>query len=380
MNKFLDGNLVYDLREVIIKTNIFVQDPLEKEKFELICTVMDQFDNSIEYLNHITSVPHSSNDIILFLHHCCIIKDGINQVCNVLNISIKNTNILEKYTLSNPINLPPGEYKGDDKFFEYLRSLFFAHPFITDRSIPNPIKGEIQYSPYILTDMRGIFSDSKDSIGIMIYSNKRDMFHICIEYEDIKKYISQKFLLIKDIISEFQQIIDNKAKEWSNRKVNRKQSNAEILLDIISIFKERYLDYYEIKELYDYLTCNISNPENIKIVNKYRNIINNSISSICDCIDKMDYDNLYKIISPILNPKIKEKYPMMNYQLEKIYCYLNDDGYGDISWGLKQAEAFSKEFAKKWVKINANEMGFIEIKLLTTIACYYEAKCEVKND
>ena len=63
---------------------------------------------------------------------------------------------------------------------------------------------------------------------------------------------------------------------------------------------------------------------------------------------------------------------MMHYQLEKIFCYLNDDGYGDIEWGLIQADAFAKEFAKKWVIIKPYDMSFKEIKLLANVACYLE--------
>ena len=70
---------------------------------------------------------------------------------------------------------------------------------------------------------------------------------------------------------------------------------------------------------------------------------------------------------------------MMHYQLEKIYCYLNEEGYGDIYWGLKQADLFSKEFAKDFVNINSGDMNFTEIKLLVTIACYYQAQKEVNK-
>ena len=64
---------------------------------------------------------------------------------------------------------------------------------------------------------------------------------------------------------------------------------------------------------------------------------------------------------------------MMYYQIEKIYSCLNDD-YGDVEWGLIQAEAFANEFAKKWVTINPRSMNFDEIKLLTGVACYLEYK------
>lgn len=379
MNDLLDGKLVYDLRDVINKTNIFVADVNEKEKFNLICAVMDRFDNSVMYLNSHQTIPTSEDDIIMLFHHFCIIRDGIKVVSNILNIENQSTNIFQSYCEKEPFLMPTSDYKGDDKFFDYLRSLFFAHPFITDRSIPNPIKGEVQYSPYILNNRGGIFPDLKNSVGVMVYSNKRDMFNICIKFDDLKEYIRLKFEKINDIINAFQDIINNKEKEWSNRKVNRNQDSDAILLDVIDILNERYLEDSDIKELYDYLTCNISDETNTKIVNEYRELIVNSISAICDCIDNMDYDELYQITSPLLTPHIKEVYPMMHYQLEKIYCYLNNDGYGDIYWGLTQADLFSKEFAKDWVNINTVGMSFTEIKLLVTIACYFQAQKEVNK-
>ena len=46
----------------------------------------------------------------------------------------------------------------------------------------------------------------------------------------------------------------------------------------------------------------------------------------------------------------------------------------DVQWGLRQAQDFANEFAKKWVVIEIGKMDFSEIKLLVTIACYFEAK------
>lgn len=379
MNDILDGKLVYDLRDVINKTNIFVADENEKEKFNLICAVMDRFDNSVMYFNSHQSIPSSEDEIVMFFQHCCIIRDGIKVVSNILNIKNEPTDIFQSYCQEAPFLIPKDDYKGDDKFFDYLRSLFFAHPFITDRAIPNPIKGEVQYSPYILNNRGGIFPDLKNSVGVMVYSNKREMFHICIKFDDLKEYIKLKFEKINDIINAFQDIINNKEKEWANRKVNRNKDNGAILLDVIDILNERYLEDSDIKELYDYLTCDISDETNTEIVNKYRELIVKVIPAICDCIDNMDYDELYQITNPVLNPHIREVYPMMHYQLEKIYCYLNDNGYGNIYWGLTQADLFSKEFAKDWVNINTVGMSLTEIKLLVTIACYYQAEKEVNK-
>lgn len=377
----LDDTLVYKLREVINKTNIFVQDPVEIEKFNLICAVMDRFDDSIKYLNQHQNVPQDEHDIIIYLYHCCIIKDGINEVCKILKIAVKQTKILLKYAISSPINQSTGDYKGDDKFFEYLRSLFFAHPFLTDRSIPKPIKNEIQYSPYILKGYLPFFNDMKNAIGVKVYSNRRDTFHISIKFNDLQKYINKKFLLINDIIYTFQKIIDNKNIEWKKRKVNRESPIELILRDVIDICNERYIESSDIETIYEYLTCNITNQDNKKIVEQYRDELKKIIPIICDCIDEMNYEKLIYTIYEKTERPLNEKYPMMNYQLEKIYTYLNYDGYGDTYWGLKMAEAFSKEFAKNWVIIEPYNMDYSEIKLLVTIACYYERKKDgEKND
>ena len=98
MNEFLNSKLVQDLRDVINKTDIFIKDPIEKEKFNLICAIMDRFDSSINFLNENQTFPKSENEFINFLVHVSIIRDGINKVFEVLGLKIKNDNkIFEQY-------------------------------------------------------------------------------------------------------------------------------------------------------------------------------------------------------------------------------------------------------------------------------------------
>ena len=181
--------------------------------------------------------------------------------------------------------------------------------------------------------------------------------------------LKNKFEEINGIIEGFENIINKKETQWKKHKVNRDQDDIEILKECVSILKERYMESSEIEELITYLTCNNSLKENIENVNKYRNEIKRIIPNICDSLDSYN-DNLYGILSPILYARPKG-HTMMHYQLEKIFSYLNEE-YGDVEWGLIQAEAFSKEFAKKWVIIKPREMGFDEIKMLTNVACYLE--------
>ena len=315
--------------------------------------------------------------------YSCIIKDGIDYIKNVLEIGkSEDKKIFENIYRKPPIKIPEKEKFNDDKFFSYFRSLLFAHPLYTNKSIPNSLNGEIQYSPYILIAPIEIPLD--DSIGIKIYSNKREIIpFLSIQFKNLKKYIKEKYEELNLVIKGFREIIRKKETKWKEHKVNRNQDDIGILKDCINILEERYIDTYEIKKLIIYLTCENSFEENIENVNKYRNKIKRIIPSICDTIDSHDIEELYSIVSFVLYVR-SNAHKMMHYQLEKICDHLNYENkdIDDIKWGLKQAELFAQGFAKKWVVIKPREMGYDEIKMLIRVACYleYMEQKEGKNE
>lgn len=187
----------------------------------------------------------------------------------------------------------------------------------------------------------------------------------------MQEYVLFKYNLISNIVDAFNNIINGIETEWKKRKVNRNLDNIGILRDIVDILNERYMEHHSIDNLIDYLTCELSENKNIDNVNIFRQAIIELIPKLCDAVDEFRCDDIYEISYSLtdLRPKAHQ---MMHYQLEKIFCYLTDDNYGDVEWGLAQADAFSKEFAKKWVIIKSYEMNFKEIRLLTSVACYLE--------
>lgn len=373
MSKLLNHRLCNELREVINKTDIFIQDEEENKKFLLICALMDRFDTSVKYINEHQKTPKTEEELIIFIVYACIIKDGVEYIKRVLGINkSEDRKIFEEVYRSEPINIGENQDFDDDRFFEYFRSLVFAHPLSTNRSIPNPVKDERQYSPYIV--MEPIWNTFfRDPIGAKVYSNKREIMPpVLISFNDLKKYIRYKFEEINDVIEEFQNIIDRKENEWKKRKVNRNQSSIDILKECKEILKERYIEYDNIEELINNLSCRSSIKENEKSIKRYRDAIIKIIPDICDALDNYNIDDVYDIVSTILYVR-PNAHPMMNYQLEKIFGHLNNEyEYGYTEWGLIQAEAFSKEFAKKWVIIKPREMDFDEIKMLANVACYLE--------
>lgn len=281
--------------------------------------------------------------------YSCIIKDGIDYIKKSLKIGkSEDRKIFEYIYKKEPINISENIQFDDDKFFSYFRSLLFAHPLDTSKSIPKREKGEIQYSPYIV--MEPLYTTTFiDPIGTAIYSTKREIMEpLLISFESLKEYIKCKYEELNDVITKFKQIIEEKETEWKKHKVNRDQEAVDVLKDCVNILEERYMDTYEIHKLITYLTCENSFEENIENVNKYRNEIKRIIPSICDAIDSHDIEKLYSIVSFVLYVR-PNAHEMMYYQLEKIFGYLNyeNDNSDDIEWGLKQAELFAQGFAKK---------------------------------
>lgn len=384
MGDLLNQELCDELRDVINQTDIFIKDEKESKRFLFICALMDRFDTAVKYINEHQKKPDSEEKLIIFMVYSCIIKDGIDYIKNSLKIGkSEDRKIFEDIYKKEPINISDNVQFDDDKFFSYFRSLIFAHPLYTSRSIPMSEENEIQYSPYIIENSLYI-RIIPGLIGVKIYSNKREIIEpLLISFESLKEYIKGKYEELDDVITKFKQIIEEKETEWKKHKVNRDQEVVDVLKDCVNILGERYMDTYEIHDLITYLTCENSLKENIENVNKYRNEIKRIIPSICDAIDSHDIEELYSIISFILfvKPKTNNK---MHYHLEKVYNYLNykNKDIDDIKWGLKQAELFAQGFAKKWVVIKPREMSYDETKMLIQVACYleYMEQKEGKNE
>lgn len=383
MGNLLNQQLCDKLRDVINETDIFVKDKKESEKFLFICALMDRFDTVVKYINEHQKKPDSEEELIIFMVYSCIIKDGIDYIKKSLKIGkSEDRKIFEYIYKKEPINIPDNVKFDDDKFFSYFRSLIFAHPLYTSRSIPMSEENEIQYSPYIV--MEPLYTTTFiDPIGTAIYSNKREIMEpLLLSFESLKEYIKFKYEELNLVIEGFRKIIKEKEIKWKEHKANRNQEDIDVLKDCVNILEERYMDTDEVEKLITYLTCENSLKENIENVNKYRNEIKKIIPSICDALDSYNHEELYNIVSVVLRA-IPKAHQMMNYQLEKIFGYLNDYNHIEsMEWGLKQAEAFSKEFAKKWVIIKPQEMDFDEIKMLTRVACYleYMEQKEGKNE
>lgn len=381
---FLNSKLCCDFRNAINSSAIFKESEKHKHRYNLTCAVMDRIDSAVEVLNKFEESPKTDAEFICFLVYACMIKDGIYKLYE--NVFNKKPPCIEEkkyfYNVSDYTTeiFTQENCPTDDAFFEYFRSIAFAHPFETSKGRREERtfmeEGEVQCSPWVISNNR--FTPMDDSVGIRLFSNKYEsgLKDIYFSFGNLKNYIKTRYEYLVELTNWAKKEVVVQNDEWQQVKVKREDDSIKTLYNVKELLEERFQDSYEIDELITYLSCKSSISENEENVNKYKKTIVAIIPSICDCVDELDYEKLSDVIS-ITYKKPKKTYQMFHYQIEKIFCYLNKKSSlvergSNEEWGMIQADNFSKEFAKKWVTIKAYEMQYDEIKLLVSTACFLE--------
>lgn len=389
MDVLLDPSICINFRNTINRSPLFMNGDKVKVHYNLFCAVMDRLDTCIEYINNHLEPPKTEENLLSFLVYA-------NMVTNALKLVLDNMEIQSDFDddkkeesylyfkdicLGFPLRIPGEKCPTDDKFFEFLRSVSFAHPFNTDRAIKFPEK-EMHYSPFLIPntnfmELRGI----TDGIGIRLYSNRIDgVKDLIFSFDILKNYLCSRYKQLEKVTNRLNQILLGKENEWRKQKVNRSLSPIDTLIEIAKALQSRYESTSTLDKAILYLEYKHTKPENSEALSAYREAIIKSIPDMCDATDSLDYEKLEDILSGILRADPKKMYPLANYHLEKIYTYLTDySGESNVAYGKDQAALFSNEFARKWVTIIPDEMSHTEIQLLVSAACYLEKENQEKE-
>ena len=387
---FLNKSLAREFRAVINSSPIFYRHPFYKPHFNLACAVIERLETCVFYLNEHQKYPHTEEEFLQFIMFACMLMDAVKQILLDLGIDKKKQHIFEgadnyKYFKSvcqgAPLFLPDENCPTDDEFWEYFRSITFAHPFGTDR--PKFLEGkETQYSPWVIVHTRGpSHRNIPEPVGVRIYSSTRERtMDLVMPFTLIKAYVQSRYNRITLATEWVKNQIAIIREQWKNDKIDRTQTPENILLNIRELLKKQCGDIYSINDAYEYLTCKTTEPRNDHSVHVFRSAILNILPKICDAAEMVDHDELEELLGAVIRARPREMHPMAGYQLEKIFCYLNDSiSTENVYWAQVQTDEFSKEFASKWVIIDSQIMSFDEIKLLTQVACYLEAQEQLKN-
>lgn len=178
-----------------------------KLHYNLLCVSKDRISTCVAYLNSHPQTLSSEETLILFFVYGAMLKDSIEQLLKHLQIEnpLKNdSSFFKEICIGEPLYISSDKCPSDDKFFEYIRSLAFAHPYETSR--PKFLNdGEIHYSPFISNEVW-----DEGCCAIVIYSNQfRESKILAMPIKTIKKYFTSRYELLEDVIKWLEDRVKN---------------------------------------------------------------------------------------------------------------------------------------------------------------------------
>lgn len=398
--QYLNPDLIKELRNAVNSSPMFWKEEKYASFYNQVCAVMDRLETAVGYVNKHRYYPRSEEKFICFMAFACMIVDAPKVLFKRINLLISNEKAseeLKKYKIEipskkdktlfkdicmkEPLKMTECDCPTDTEFFEFIRSITFAHPYNTSRLFK---KLGNQVSPWISIKKNNQIVGSKGFISIMMYydlkdKNRNSSHIVSVSFNVLKKYIKTKYNELSAITQWIKKEIKAKNDIWKSEGIKKGTTSIETLRNIRSSLLKRYQETDIIDEYISYLTCDLTDSKNTDNVEKFRGALIDKVDSIYKYATELDYERLYAETEIIYtHPKVMHQFA--NYQLEKIFNNLNSKYcHDEIQWGLQQALEFSKGFAKKWVTIDIKKMSFEEIKLLVATACYLEYEEQQAN-
>lgn len=393
-NEFLKWDVAYSIHEVIDESNVHRYDKRIAAQFNLICAMIDRLHDAIRYLNDFDEAPRTDNELLLCLVHSCVIHDAVKEIHKALGLKYRydESGGEDKYkyfrsVVSDEMLMlaPDKSFPTDDKFFEYFRSLAFAHPLDTSRANflekGDKKEKEIRYSPFVINAAGAVVEDKKEKmIGVRVYSNKwNDIKDLYFPFRAWMEFIRDRYELLKGVKEHIEQIVERSESEWRSKKLDRHSGTESLLLQIVEQLKSRHVHepVSEIAEealLYYTTPIDSLSDRTKESVVRYRKEIELVLPQLCDAVDDLDYEGFVEVLCPIVNPAppLADEFVGVGYQLEKIFAHLGDEDACQDWWAERQLRSFAKGFAKRWVDIDTTNVSIESAKLLVTVACYHE--------
>lgn len=381
----LDSSLCDSMYSTLNDTNVFKYDEELKSKHSQVCAVLDRLRHATAWINAHQETPtgvHAPTQLMTFMMFASLVKDAIEKLrCEFgLNSVLFDSSRPESrqffgdVCVEEPLNIPVGECPTDDGFFQYFRSLVFAHPSKVAMSQGILRPGEIQYCPFIVENgLKYCSNEPDDYVGVMIYSTEedRDWKTLRVRFSALKNYLKSRYESLGLVLSRVERKIRSSKKAWTKITVDSSLSPLDQLKFIRSEYAKRCEDQmeYEVGRLIELLEAPCSLVENQKRVAGYRREIELAVPLLSECFAKLDYSGVIDIVDHFAEHEIDES-QKQNYFLHKIFEYL--DSPDRREWATRDINVITRGFAKKWVHVDQNVMSDEELKMLITLACYYE--------
>ena len=385
MEVLLDDAICDSMYSTLNDTNIFKYDDELKAKHTQVCSVLDRLRHTTAWINAHQETPKGSNaptQLMTFMMFASVVKDSIERLREEFGLSATifdkghsdSRRFFKNVCIGEPLNIPEQECPTDDAFFQYFRSLVFAHPSMVTRSQGILRPGEIQYCPYIIEhDLKHFAHEPDDYVGVMIYSSvkNRDWKALRVRFSTLKDYIKSRYESLRLILAKIDKKIKDSQRAWTRIHVDTSLPPLDQLKFIQNEFAMRCEEWmeYEVGQLIELLEAPCSLAENQLRVNEYRKKIEACVPRLAEFFTALDHAAFIDIVDHFTAHEI-DAARKLNYRLRKIFEYLGEPDRRE--WATRDIDMIANDFVRKWVKIDQKVMTTKEIELLITLACYYE--------
>ena len=389
----LDPSLCDAMFDALNNTNVFKFDEKLRQMHSQVCATLDRLRHATAWINSHPIMPSGHErptGLMTFMMFASLVKTSIENLRKAfgLNATIFDSGHADsrKYfsdvCCSEPLNIPADKCPSDDAFFQYFRSLVFAHSDKVEESKGVLLPGEVQFSPYIVEKSltRGE-PDSDDYVGVMIYSTdkKRDWKELRVRFSTLKAYLKSRYESLGLVLKMINRKIREAEKSWRNTKVDRTLSPLDQLKFMKSEFDKRF-EYYlslEVQALVSFLEVPCSLEKNRARVESFQCRIAEAVPRLADCFESLDSDAFVRETERFTNAQL-DGLEQINYPLREISENLEKPEMYHSA--VQDIETVCKVFAGKWVDIEPSVMGKEEIKMLLALACYYQDGRSASDD
>ena len=382
----LDPSLCDAMFDALNNTNVFKFDEKLRQMHSQVCATLDRLRHATAWINSHPIMPSGHErptGLMTFMMFASLVKTSIENLRKAfgLNATIFDSGHADsrKYfsdvCCSEPLNIPADKCPIDDAFFQYFRSLVFAHSDKVEESKGVLLPREVQFSPYIVEKSltRGE-PDSDDYVGVMIYSTdkKRDWKELRVRFSALKAYLKSRYESLGLVLKMINRKIREAEKSWRNTKVDRTLSPLDQLKFMKAEFDKRfeYCLSLEVQELISCLEAPCSLEKNRARVESFRHQIVDAVSRLADCFESLDSDTFVRVADRFTNEQVDGD-KKINYVLRQISENLHKPEMRSLA--VQDIKTASDHFAGRWVEINPFIMPDEEIEMLLAVACFFQS-------
>lgn len=384
-DSLLDESLINEIYSFLNDTEIFSIREKFKIKHSRVCAVIDRLRISVPWINNHLEVPRGAKApyrLPVFMMHASIVKSGVESLLKDFGLYNELHDVQKPVSKlyfreplrESPLNINDSSCITDDDFFQYFRSLVFAHPqgVTSDKKIMR--SGETQFCPFIVEQSLQYYaSEPDDYVGVMIYSTEqdRDFKTIRVRFVALLNYIKSRFEALKLLTNHLGRALKEEMVSWKRVAVNEDESPVNQLKFILAHLESRHANWpsYYTKEILSLLEAPCSCEDNEGVVMAFRETIIKRLPELVSAFKSLDYERYCTACDELIDHSIPDVLGV-SYSVGKIFEYMDDsDRYEWVRHDLRIAR---ESFVDKWVRIDFDSMTKEEIALLVTIACRKE--------